>query len=378
MISETIERPSGVSSAWLARNAAWPNSSKATPCNGNKAVAMRLPIVIVPVLSNSSTSTSPAASIARPLMASTFLRIKRSMPAMPMAESRPPIVVGIRQTSSATITVADRRMPLYRASGTSVAQANRKTSVNPTSRMCRANSLGVFCRAAPSTSEIIRSRKDSPGFEVIRTTIRSESTRVPPVTAERSPPLSRITGADSPVIADSSTEAMPSTTSPSPGMCWPASTTTWFPLRKAEAETSVILPFSSLRATVSVRILRSVSAWALPRPSAIASAKFANSTVNHSQSVIDRVNHSGAASLEGRAMSRSISTVVSTLPSSTTNMTGFAYKCCGASLIRLSNAARRNIAPSNNETDLALGPPMGTHRDFVLSVMIGNKCRVAF
>ena len=29
------------------------------------------------------------------------------MPAMPIADSRPPIVVGIRQTSSATITVAD-------------------------------------------------------------------------------------------------------------------------------------------------------------------------------------------------------------------------------------------------------------------------------
>jgi hypothetical protein len=50
--------------------------------------------------------------------------------------------------------------------------------------------------------------------------------RVPPVTAERSPPDSRMTGADSPVIADSSTEAMPSMTSPSPGMISPASTTT--------------------------------------------------------------------------------------------------------------------------------------------------------
>ena len=29
------------------------------------------------------------------------------MPAMPMAESRPPIVVGIRQTSNATITVTE-------------------------------------------------------------------------------------------------------------------------------------------------------------------------------------------------------------------------------------------------------------------------------
>ena len=54
---------------------------------------------------------------------------------------------------------------------------------------------------------------------------------VPPVTAERSPPLSRMTGADSPVTADSSTEAMPSITSPSPGMTSPASTTTTSPLR---------------------------------------------------------------------------------------------------------------------------------------------------
>ena len=52
----------------------------------------------------------------------------------------------------------------------------------------------------------------------MRTTIRSDSTRVPPVTALRSPPASRMTGADSPVIADSSTDAMPSTMSPSPGM----------------------------------------------------------------------------------------------------------------------------------------------------------------
>jgi hypothetical protein len=61
---------------------------------------------------------------------------------------------------------------------------------------------------------------------VIRTTIRSDSTRVPPVTADRSPPASRMTGADSPVIADSSTDAMPSTISPSEGIISPADTTT--------------------------------------------------------------------------------------------------------------------------------------------------------
>ena len=109
MASTTIERPSGVSSARLANWAASASSSVRAPSTGMKSVAMRLPSVMVPVLSSSRVSTSPAASTARPLIASTFLRSKRSMPAMPMAESSPPIVVGIRHTSRATITVAESR-----------------------------------------------------------------------------------------------------------------------------------------------------------------------------------------------------------------------------------------------------------------------------
>ena len=98
--------------------------------------------------------------------------------------------------------------------------------VSTASSVLSAISLGVFCRFAPSTRAIMRSRKVSPARAVMRTTISSESTRVPPVTAERSPPASRITGADSPVIADSSTEAMPSMISPSDGIISPAVTTT--------------------------------------------------------------------------------------------------------------------------------------------------------
>jgi hypothetical protein len=45
--------------------------------------------------------TSPAASTARPDMAKTFRCTSRSMPAMPIAESSAPMVVGIRQTSRA-------------------------------------------------------------------------------------------------------------------------------------------------------------------------------------------------------------------------------------------------------------------------------------
>ena len=79
--------------------------------------------------------------------------------------------------------------------------------------------------------EIILSRKLSPGFAVIRTTSQSESRLVPPVTALRSPPLSRITGALSPVMALSSTLATPSMISPSPGTMSPASISTWSPAR---------------------------------------------------------------------------------------------------------------------------------------------------
>jgi hypothetical protein len=63
--------------------------------------------VIVPVLSSSSTSTSPDASTARPDIASTFRCTSRSMPAIPIAESSAPIVVGISATSSAISTVWD-------------------------------------------------------------------------------------------------------------------------------------------------------------------------------------------------------------------------------------------------------------------------------
>ena len=67
----------------------------------------------------------------------------------------------------------------------------------------------------------MRSMNVEPGAAVIRTLMRSDSTVVPPVTAERSPPASRMTGADSPVIADSLTEAKPSMISPSLGMMSP-------------------------------------------------------------------------------------------------------------------------------------------------------------
>ena len=269
------------------------------------------------------------------------------MPAMPIADSSAPIVVGMRQTSSDTSTMPVTPSALSAsvsgaaaccalekiASGCSVATASRKMMVSAASRMLSAISFGVFCRLAPSTSAIIRSMKLSPGFCVIRTTIRSESTLVPPVTALRSPPDSRITGADSPVMADSSTLAMPSTTSPSPGMVWPGlDHDDVAELQLGGRDVSLLgsvpglrppVQPDSRRATVSFLACRSVSAWALPRPSATASARLAKSTVSHSQTVITQAN------TLGWAMAR---TVVKTEPISTMNMTGLRHSVAGFSL----------------------------------------------
>src|SRR5712692_4738223 len=206
----------------------------------------------------------------------------------------------------------------------------------------------------------MRSRKVSPGLALICTTIQSESTRVPPVTALRSPPLSRMTGADSPVIADSSTEATPSTTSPSPGITSPASTSTRSPLRSSGAATSCTAPERSRLvrrlAIVVVRARRSVSAWALPRPSAIASAKLAKTTVNHNQAatastkIVSATSWSCVNVLVGVVNSRRTnSMVVTTLPTSTTNITGFLTCTRGSSFLKESGIARRMIVGSKME-----------------------------
>ncbi|SGO36415.1 Uncharacterised protein [Mycobacterium tuberculosis] len=102
--STTIERPSGVSSAKLDSWAASATASALTPLIGTNSVACRLPRVMVPVLSSSSVFTSPAASTARPDVASTLCCTSRSIPAMPIADSSAPIVVGMRHTSNATST----------------------------------------------------------------------------------------------------------------------------------------------------------------------------------------------------------------------------------------------------------------------------------
>ncbi len=196
---------------------------------------------------------------------------------------------------------------------------------------------------------------------------------MPPVTALRSPPLSRMTGADSPVIADSSTEAMPSITSPSPGIVSPAETTTTSPLRSSFAAICRTMPSTRTLASVSVLVLRSVSAWALPRPSAIAVAKLAKMSVNHSQPLTMPVKATPGLPWTSPAI-KAID--VMTLPTSTTNMTGFRATSRGSSLanelrtagqIRPRREAPRRAGPGAADDGSGVCPAPGQRSSRVLS-----------
>ncbi len=245
-----MDRPSGVSSDKEANCAISANSFSLTPAAGKNAVAIRLPIVIVPVLSKISRSISPAASTALPLSCNDITLISRSIPAIPTALKRALIVVGIKQTRRAIkigivstlrkISACTTRCNLQKLSRRCV---RRKMIVNAERTICRAISLGVFCLLAPSIKLIIRSKKLCPDSDVTLIFKRSLKIFVPAVTALLSPPLSRMTGADSPVIADSSTVATPSMTSPSTGMISPVSQMMISPLLRLHEGTLTSTPF---------------------------------------------------------------------------------------------------------------------------------------
>src|SRR5262249_13948152 len=101
------------------------------------------------------------------------------------------------------------------------------------------------------------------------------------------------------------------------------------------------------RATVSDRVLRSVSACAFPRPSATASAKFANNTVNHSHNVTSPVKTLCDDDADGRFQKNN--SVVNTLPISTMNITGLRIMSRGLSFLIESTTARFMIAGSNSD-----------------------------
>src|SRR5215475_9806356 len=99
---------------------------------------------------------------------------------------------------------------------------------------------------------------------------------------------------------------------------------------------------TSFLATVSRLVLRSVAAWALPRPSATASARFANITVSQSQTTMVQLKM-----LNPGVRKKIAVTVVSSAPTSTTNMTGFLSWTRGSSFRSASGSDCQSIFGSS-------------------------------
>ncbi len=183
------------------------------------------------------------------------------------------------------------------------------------SRMFRAISLGVFCRAAPSTERdhpvdegLARLRGDLDDDPVGQHLGAAGDSRT--VAAGLTDHRSGLTGDGRLVdagdalddVAVAGDRCRRPRRRPGRRSCSSVAAT-------CSSEPSA----RSRRAMVPVRALRRVSACALPRPSATASARLAKTTVSHSQTVMDQEKTSGLSTA---------STVVMTAPTSTTNMTG--------------------------------------------------------
>src|SRR6202000_1750326 len=107
-----------------------------------------------------------------------------------------------------------------------------------------------------------------------------------------------------------------------------------------------LLPLRRRRAVVSVRVLRRLSAWALPRPSAMASAKLANSTVNHSQTMTWPENSRLPCPPKRSRRNRMVATSETT---AVMKITGLRARLRGSSLRKASFTAGPTRAGSNSE-----------------------------
>ncbi len=101
---------------------------------------------------------------------------------------------------------------------------------------------------------------------------------------------------------------------------------------------------------------RRLSAWALPRPSATASAKLAKITVNHSQAAIWPENSAFDPTIVPGPVtkSRMKKYVVSTETISTTNMTGFLTRVRGSSFLNAAPIAGTMRLRSNSASGCRL------------------------
>ena len=200
------------------------------------------PTVSVPVLSNTIASIRPACSRCEP----PLTRMPRRAP-LPIAAL---IAVGVDNPTAhgqaiSSIVIARRTSPV-------------NSSVNPDSRndagtnrrekFCATVWIGARSCWASSTRAMIRPITVSVPTAVARTTIRPRITTDPACTRA---PAATLTGRVSPVIADWSTIASPSTISPSIGIATWSWTITWSPACRVSIGTCTSEPSSRRSQAVS-------------------------------------------------------------------------------------------------------------------------------
>ena len=250
---------------------------------------------MVPVLSSSSVSTSPAASTARPEVATTLKRTSRSMPAMPIAESRPPIVVGI----SVTKQRGQHRHAERRAAVTGQPH-QRDDRDQEDERQTREQDVerDLVRRLAPGRAfhegdHAVEERAAGGGGDAHDQPVGDDlgAARHRGAVAARLADHRRAFARDGALVdagdpLDHLAVATGSGRRPRPGpvrrRCSIEAGVGWNRARSSGR--------SSAFAIVSLRARRRLSARARPRPSATASAKVANSTVSQSQTAIASAN----------------------------------------------------------------------------------------
>ena len=280
-----MERPSGVSSGRDANCAASASIASLMPESGAKSVAWRLPSVIVPVLSRNSVWASPAASTARPDIASVVLH---QTVHTGDADRRQQAANGRRdETDQQRDQHEDRlrrtrvdRERLQRDDGDQEDDRQPRQQDVQRDLVRRLLSFGALDERNHAVEKV------SPGLAVTwagsSRTCSGAAGHCRTIAARFADDRRRFTSNRALVHRRDAFDDVAVGRNDLAGRYAYVS-----PFRRDGAGTISSKPSASSRfAVVSVLARRGVSACALPRPSAIASAKLAKSTVSHNHSVI--------------------------------------------------------------------------------------------
>eukprot|EP00123_Amoebidium_parasiticum_P017272 comp23779_c2_seq1/m.41236 comp23779_c2_seq1/g.41236 ORF comp23779_c2_seq1/g.41236 comp23779_c2_seq1/m.41236 type:complete len:313 (+) comp23779_c2_seq1:1163-2101(+) len=244
---------------------------------GVKPTTEGLPVVSVPVLSNTTAVTLEANSKGPPPLIRTPWRAPRPVPTMTAVGVARPRAHGQAMTSTVMRKLKARRKgvkPMGMSSGpsTKCATHSQTAKVMVAMTMTAGTNLlailsatawmGALFDWASSTNRVICDSTVAPPTRVVRTCSTPWPLMLPPMTSS---PTFLCTGMDSPVTMDSSAVDCPNTTTPSLGILSPGTTFRISPIctNSMPITLSVIcpsLPFSSSTAVVGCMPINLVSA----------------------------------------------------------------------------------------------------------------------